>query len=225
MEQLTFELAPAGPPQLAHFLPGRNAELVALLPRFVAGRSDETGLLLWGDEGAGKTHLLRAAVALAQQENSGACFIDDPSALAASPLGAETLVAIDRIDTADAAAAAAIFTVYNALRERGGRLIAASRVPLSGLPLREDLRTRLGWGLVYEVLPLSDQDKPAAMAAFARQRGFELSPEVIDYLLAHGRRDMPALLATLIALDRASLASKRPITVPMLKSWQLKTGG
>ncbi|HKW79597.1 MAG TPA: DnaA regulatory inactivator Hda [Casimicrobiaceae bacterium] len=222
MEQLIFELAPAEPPRLANFLPGRNAELAALLPRFVAGQGDETGLLLWGDAGAGKTHLLRAAVALAGEQGGNARFVDDPGTLAASPIGAETLVAIDRVDTADAAAAAAIFTLYNALRARGGRLIAASRAPLSALPLREDLRTRLGWGLVYEVLPLADDDKPAAMAAFARQRGFGLSPEVIDYLLAHSRRDLPALLATLAALDRASLASRRPITVPLLKSWQLR---
>ena len=133
------------------------------------------------------------------------------------------VVVIDRVDTADAAAAAAIFTLYNAQKQRGGRLIAASRTPLAALPLREDLRTRLGWGLVYEVLPLSDEDKPAAMVAFADQRGFHLSADVIDYLLHHGRRDLPSLLATLAALDRASLASKRTITVPLLKAW-LKQG-
>mgnify|MGYP003693908871 CR=1 FL=1 len=69
------------------------------------------------------------------------------------------------------------------------------------------------------MLPLSDEDKPAAMVAFADQRGFHLSADVIDYLLHHGRRDLPSLLATLAALDRASLASKRTITVPLLKSW------
>jgi DnaA family protein len=87
------------------------------------------------------------------------------------------------------------------------------------LPLREDLRTRLGWGLVYEVLPLADNEKPTALAAYARQRGFALSPDVIDYLLRHGRRDMQSLLRALAALDRLSLATKRPITVPLLKGW------
>ena len=95
----------------------------------------------------------------------------------------------------------------------------ATRSPLAALPLREDLRTRLGWGLVYELTPLADADKPMALAAFAKQRGFRLSTEVIAYLLAHGRRDMPALLATLASLDRHSLATKRAITVPMLRDW------
>ncbi len=92
-------------------------------------------------------------------------------------------------------------------------------VPPARLPLRDDLRTRLGWGLVYEVVPLADADKPAALAAYARARGFALSADVIAYLLAHGRRDMPTLVATLAALDRHSLATKRPITVPPAGEW------
>ncbi|MEP6997650.1 MAG: DnaA regulatory inactivator Hda [Betaproteobacteria bacterium] len=225
MEQLIFELAPAEPPRLANFLPGRNAELVALLPRFVAGAVDETGLLIWGAAGAGKTHLLRAAIASAQEQGIAARWIAHPDELASGLIEAnDVVIVIDRVDTADASAAAAIFSLYNAQKQRRGRLIAASRTPLAALPLREDLRTRLGWGLVYEVLPLSDEDKPAAMAAFAGQRGFHLSADVIDYLLRHGRRDLPSLLATLVALDRASLASKRPITVPLLKAWLQRAG-
>jgi DnaA family protein len=112
-----------------------------------------------------------------------------------------------------------MFTLFNALQERHGRMIAATRAPLATLPLREDLRTRLGWGLVYEVFALADEDKSVALAAYAKERGFTLSGDVIDHLLRHGRRDMRSLLATLAALDRRSLAAKRPITVPMLKEW------
>ena len=92
-------------------------------------------------------------------------------------------------------------------------------MPLAALPLREDLRTRLGWGLVYELTSLADADKPLALAAYARGRGFRLTDDVIVYLLAHGRRDMGALVGALAALDRHSLATKRPITVAMLRAW------
>jgi len=87
------------------------------------------------------------------------------------------------------------------------------------MALRDDLRTRLGWGLIFEIQPLGDADKPAALTAYARQRGFGLSDDVIAYLLAHGRRDMPSLVATLAALDRHSLAVKRAVTVPLLREW------
>jgi DnaA family protein len=219
LEQLIFELAPAEPPRFGNFLPGRNRELVAALERFAEGCDGAPGFFVWGASGTGKTHLLRAAVALAG-ERGAAGYYPDPAAI---PEDVERepaeLLAVDRIDEADAAAAARIFTAYNALRQRGGRMLAASRTPLARLGLREDLRTRLGWGLVYEALGLSDDEKPAALAGYARQRGFELSAEIVDYLLRHGRRDMSSLVGAVVALDRLSLAAKRPITVPLLRDW------
>jgi len=164
--------------------------------------------------------LLRAAVALAADSGRASRYCAQPALIDADAAVLEPgLVAIDRVDEADSAAAARVFTLYNALKQSGGRVLAASRTPLAALPLREDLRTRLGWGLVYEAAVLADEEKPAALATYARQRGFDLSAEVIDYLLRHGRRDMPSLLATLAELDRLSLASKRAVTVPLLKQW------
>lgn len=218
MEQLVFELVAPEPPCLANFLPGRNAELLAVLPAFVAGRHNATGMLLWGAPASGKSHLLAAAVALARERGLTARYIAQPRELA-DDLGSETLVAVDRVEEADAAAAGRMFTLFNALQERHGRMIAATRAPLAALPLREDLRTRLGWGLVYEVFALADEDKSTALGAYAEERGFTLSRDVIDYLLHHGRRDMRSLMATLAALDRRSLAAKRPITVPMIRGW------
>jgi DnaA family protein len=220
LEQLVFELAPPEPPRLSNFLPGRNSELVAALTRFASGGASEPGLLIWGAPGTGKTHLLRAATALATEHGAETHFHEGPAAVDPDPARIRaSLVAIDRVDEADPAQAGRIFTLYNTLRQRGGRLLAASRLPLATLTLREDLRTRLGWGLVYEALPLADEEKPEALAAYARGRGFDLSTEVIDYLLRHGRRDMPSLLAALAALDRFSLSAKRPITVPLLREW------
>jgi len=217
LEQLVFELAAPEPPRMANFLPGRNRELLAALTRFAGGEMGETGFLLWGASGVGKTHLLCAALALAAEGGASTRFYATPEAAAGED--AVGVVGIDQVDKADPGAAARLFTLYNSLRERGGRLLAATRAPLAALPVREDLRTRLGWGLVYEVLPLADEEKAAALATYAAQRGFRLAPEVIDYLLRHGRRDMRTLLATLSALDRLSLAAKRPVTVPLLRQW------
>ncbi len=220
MEQLIFELAPPEPPRFSNFLPGSNDELVAALMRFSGGRDGSPGFFVWGASGTGKTHLLRAAVALAAERGAGGCYYPEPKAVPGDA-GMEgfDLLAVDRIDEADAGGAARIFTAYNALKQRGGRMLAASRMPLAALPLREDLRTRLGWGLVYEARPLTDEEKAVALSGYARERGFELSGEVIVYLLRHGRRDMGSLLAAVVALDRLSLAAKRPITVPLLRDW------
>ncbi|MEO8755371.1 MAG: DnaA regulatory inactivator Hda, partial [Casimicrobiaceae bacterium] len=62
MEQLTFELAPAEPPSFANFLAGPNTEAVATLRQLARGDVRETGILVWGAPGSGRTHLLRAVV-------------------------------------------------------------------------------------------------------------------------------------------------------------------
>jgi DnaA family protein len=94
--------------------------------------------------------------------------------------------------------------------------------PPARVALRDDLRTRLGWGLTFELRALADADKPAALLAHARQLGITLGDDVIAYLLAHGRRDMRTLLSTLAALDRHSLSTHRAITVPLLRDWMAR---
>jgi DnaA family protein len=218
MEQLTFELAPPETPTFENFLPGRNAEAVHALRRVAAGDARETGLLLWGEPAAGRTHLLRAVVTEVRAHRQ-VLYLPQWQEIPAEPPGPRALVAADDVDGSDAAAQGRLFTLYNRLRETGGHLVAAAGVPPTRLRVREDLRTRLGWGLVYEVLPLTDAEKPAALAGYARERGFALPDEVIGHLLTYGRRDMRSLVATVAALDRFSLAHKRPITVPLLRAW------
>ena len=218
MEQLTFELATPEPPSFGNFLPGSNREAVAALAKFAAGEAAETGLVLWGPPGVGKTHLLFAAADAAAGKRP-VVYCTEPGSLPADAPQPRALVLVDDVERADAAAQGRLFTVYNTLKATGGALVAAAALPPSRMPLREDVRSRLGWGLVYEVLPLADEEKPAALATYARSRGFVLGDDVIAYLLAHGRRDMTTLMATLAALDRHSLATKRPITTPLLKDW------
>jgi DnaA family protein len=126
-------------------------------------------------------------------------------------------VALDDVDRLGAAAQLAAFDLYNALREKNGALIASASAPPVQLELREDLVTRLAWGLVYQAHALSDEDKARALADHAATRGWPLSREVSDYLLTRARRDMPSLLATLEALDRYSLETRRPVTVPLVR--------
>lgn len=218
MEQLTFDLAAPAAPTFANFVAGGNAEAVAALARVAAGEVRETAVLVWGPPGAGRTHLLRAAVTAAVPRRC-ATFHADAASAPAEPPAPDALVAVDDVDRADPAAQGRLFTLFNRLQAGGGQLLAAAACPPARLPLRDDLRTRLGWGLVYEVAPLADADKPAALVRFARERGFRLADDVIAYLLAHGRRDMPSLVATLAALDRYALAGKRQVTVPLLRDW------
>ena len=96
-------------------------------------------------------------------------------------------------------------------------LVTAGAAPRA-VALRRDLATRLATGLTYRVLPLTDAEKRAALAAHAKVRGFDLSDDVSSYLLTHARRDMCSLMVALDAIDRYSLETGRPVTVPLLKA-------
>lgn len=221
-EQLILDLSRPVTPTFDNFIAGKNGELVSALRALAAGRSAERSFLLWGSPGTGKTHLLRAVVGQARARGATAEMLTSAKALLAADLeqfGRNALVAVDDVDGAPVEAQARLFTLYNVLRAAQGHLVVASAVPPARLSLREDLRTRLGWGVVQELLPLPDAEKPAALLAWAHERGFGVGAEIIAYLLARGRRDMPALLATLEALESRSLAAKRRITVPMLRDW------
>lgn len=208
-------LAEAEPPSFANFVVGANGEAVAALTAAAAGRAPGS-IVLWGAEGSGRTHLLRAfaSAAGARYVASAAALDDDDTDVRA--------VAIDDADRSDAPGQARLFTLYNAVRARGGTFVAAMDAPPARVALRDDLRTRLGWGLTFELRALADADKPAALLAHARQLGITLGDDVIAYLLAHGRRDMRTLLSTLAALDRHSLSTHRAITVPLLRDWMAR---
>jgi DnaA-homolog protein len=225
MEQLTLELATQEPPTFTNFVAGSNREVVATLRRVASGVLQETGVVLWGAPGAGKTHLLRAAVAAAVDAGRPARYLAQPTLAETSPFAPGALLCVDAVDAADADSQARLFTLYNMLAASRGQLIVAAGMAPARLALRDDLRTRLAHGLVYEIVALADTDKAQALDAYARERGFRLSTEAVDYLLVHGRRDMATLVATLAALDRHSLATKRPITVALLREWMRQHTG
>ena len=229
-EQFVLDLARAEPPTFANFVGGANREALAALAALAAGTSRESGILLWGAPGAGKSHLLRATTLAADEVLHPVLYCatpgdvpDDVLASDETPAGDDApppaLLVVDAVDRATEHDQARLFTRVNRLAAIGGKWLAAAAVPPARLALREDLRTRLALGLVLEIVPLADADKPAALAAYARERGFRLSDDVIVYLLAHGRRDMTSLVATLAALDCHSLATQRSITVPLLRDW------
>jgi DnaA family protein len=111
----------------------------------------------------------------------------------------------------------ALFDTYNQTRAANGVLLAAGNASPSQMNLRDDLATRLAWGLTYQLHPLTDEEKAQALQAHALERGMKLPDEVVDYCLRYLRRDLPSLMAFLDELDEWSLTEKRPVTVPLLK--------
>lgn len=214
MTQLLLDLRPAQPPSFDNFIVGENDELVTRL-KLLAEPGCFDALYLWGGTGSGKTHLLSAAAAYALRRRP-VLLVEAPSAaqLTAPPGG---LLIIDAVDRLDANAQVALFRILNTARLIGLGLLFAGRQPPLKLALREDLRTRLGQMLIYEIKTLNDEQKAAALRRHAIERGLRVDDNLVRYLLAHGRRDLPSLMAVLDHLDRATLERKQHATLPLLK--------
>ena len=194
MQQLVLDIGPPAAPAFDNFVAGPNAEALARVRSLADGSLREAILYLWGDPGSGRTHLLRAAERV------------NPK-----------LVIADDVEQLEAAAQQQLFAAINAARDGGAPVLAAGPRSPAGLSLREDLRTRLAWGLVYQLRPLSDAEKAEHLRAEAARRGLKLSGEVVRYLLTRFPRDLPSLNGVLDALDRYSLAAKRPVTLPLVR--------
>ena len=198
MRQLLLDFTQAPAPTFANFVHGGNAELFHALASAARGEPGERVIYMWGEPGAGKTHLAKAF------------------AQAAESCGRANWRVVDPVERLSEDEQVALFNDFNE-RAFDFLLVTANAAPRD-VAIRRDLSTRLATGLTYRVLPLTDAEKGAALAAHARTRGFALSEEVAAYLLNHARRDMGSLMAALDTLDRYSLETGRPITVPLLKS-------
>jgi DnaA family protein len=207
MRQLLLDLLPETPPSLDNFVCG-DVETLAALTGWLAGERTDTSFHLWGEAGCGRSHLLLA---------SDFVYIDALSNPALAEVGEPEELAVDNVDALDATGQIALFNHFNRLKMGGGRLLTAAIQPPKHLALREDLRTRLGSGLIYRLHPLSDAEKAEAVATQAKERALKLSPESIDYLLRHAPRDMRTLSAFVVALDRYTLEHKRAVTLPLLR--------
>lgn len=192
MKQLLLNIQPPATPSLDNFIVGQNGEAVLSLQQVLARQATTRFLYFWGSSGSGKTHLLLAAQAL------GAHIADDVHLL-------------------DAEAQIALFDTFNHLKAGEGILVSAGLHAPAQLGLRDDLTTRLAWGLVYQLQPLSDDEKASALRTHALERGMKLPDEVIAYCLRNLRRDLPSLMKTLEALDEWSLTTQKQVSVQALK--------
>ena len=230
MRQLLLQLAPPPAPTLDNFVPGRNGAALQALCDIARGAGQERFVYLWGEPGSGRSHLLRG---LAQAASAGKGLYLCATALGSvaadkilaaesankvlAAVSADKVLGMDNVQDLSPGDQIALFDLYNRVRAGAGALVASGDAAPAQLALREDLRSRLAWGLAFQLHPLSDTEKTAALREHARARALDLPEDVIAYLLRHARRDMASLIGILDALDRCSLELKRPVTLPLVR--------
>lgn len=210
MTQLALDLLQPLLPSLDNFVAGRNAEALAALRALVAHRLAERIVYLWGTPGSGRSHLLAALAVLPGGYRWTATDVVERPGVAL----------VDDVETLDASTQIALFNRLNAVRaDAACAAVVAGAEPPAQLALREDLRTRLAWGYVYQLHPLTDEEKAAALQAHAASRGVRIDADVIPFLLVQLPRDMRTLVAALDALDAWALVRKRALTLALAREW------
>jgi DnaA family protein len=213
MQQLLLQLAPPPAPTLDNFVPGRNGAALQALRDIARGEGAERFVYLWGEPGSGRTHLLRALAHAASGLEAGyACAAPENGA------DADRVHCVDDVQNCAPDDQVRLFDRYNRVRAGRGALVVSGDAAPAQLALREDLCSRLAWGLAFQLHPLSDAEKAAALRGHAGERAMALGEDVIAYLLKHARRDMASLIGILDALDRYSLEHKRPVTLPLVRA-------
>ncbi len=204
------------------FQPGSNLEPLRHLEALADGRGGIAWI--WGPHASGRTHLLQAVCARAAGSMRSACLSmpELRSAGAAALLGWAGFGALclDDLDAVvgDAAFDRALFSLFLDAQERAAVLVVSAAAAPAALHWSlADLGSRFGGSAVFQLRPLDDEDQVAALRARAGARGLELPEDAARYLQRRVPRDMASLCAVLDALDTASLAAQRRITVPFIR--------
>jgi DnaA family protein len=222
MQQIALDIGLAVPQTLDRFVPGANAGALEHLQHWVGGaRPPSVPTYLWGEPGSGKSHLLQAAAEALSQRGLRVGRLDATSVSSQSFDEGWVAVLMDDVHLYTATQQEQAFNWFvNALTPACGPprgVLAAGRLPPADLRLREDLRSRLGWGEVYALQPPDESVRRAVLRAQAHARGLVLRDDVIDYVLARFPRDLASLSALLDQLDDYALRTRRAITIPLIK--------
>lgn len=223
MKQIALDIGLATGPTLASFCAGPNAEALRHLELWVGPGNtvisrSPVPTYLWGVGGSGKTHLLRAVQDALRTQGASVGWLD--AAVQEPPEFDENwgVVLMDDVQAYNSVQQHAAFNWFVNAQTHQCWVLAAGTLPPADLKLRDDLRSRLGWGHVFQLQMLSEIERRAVLRQAADARGLFLSDDVMDFMLTRFSRDLGSLMELLNLLDGYALQTKRGITIPLIKS-------
>ena len=228
MRQIALDIGVSEGPTLANFLPGPNEAAWQHLRLWSGSGQAQSNrspvpTYLWGPAGSGKTHLLKALRTALQGAGATVGWLDaatqDPGPFEES----WAAVLLDDVHLYTAAQQQQAFNWFVQAQSRQRAVLAAGALAPAGLSLREDLRSRLGWGHLFALQALSESESREVLRRAAAARGIVLGEEVMDFLLTRFSRELGSLMELLDLIDGYALQTRRPVTIPMIRAMMDET--
>ncbi len=223
MKQMALDIGVHTLQSLDSFFAGPNMAALQHLRLWTSSiRPSPVPTYLWGDSGSGKTHLLSAVFASLKKQGLSVGWMDASKRAHLNFDESWNAVLMDDVHLYNLEQQQAAFNWFvNALTPKSGEprwVLAAGGLPPADLKLRDDLRSRLGWGHVYSLQVLTDPERRSVLRQEADSRGLFLSDEVMSYMLTRFSRDLSSLMTLLDHLDQYALQTQRAITIPLIKA-------
>lgn len=223
MKQIALDIGLQHGPSLHNFFAGPNEAVLRHLALWAdehssAATRSPVPTYLWGPHGCGKTHLLKAVRELLREQGAVVGWMDASMAHAGPYQENWAAVLLDDVHLFNAQQQHNAFTWFVQAQAHQRWVLSAGDQPGALLPVRDDLRSRFGWGHVFGLVLLSEPERRAVLRRAADARGVFLGDEVMDFMLTRFSRDLGSLMELLDLLDGYALQTKRAITVPLIRA-------
>ena len=214
----------AAQPNFDNLIIGDNDEIMQSVKALIDGQLLLPSVFVWGEKGAGKSALLQAAAAYADDIDAPAYTVAAGGGLRSGvvALADSGTLLIDDVGALDAESEMNLFDWLSGAdtdAPNRRRILATSDAAPARLPLREEVTTRLANGLVFKLRHLVADDAQSALASCARRRGLSLSDSVLELLMTHLPRDLESLTSVLDELDDFFMTQKKEVTPWRVKRW------
>ncbi len=196
-----------------------NADAVAWLDLWP--KWPGAGLVIYGPEGCGKSHLT-----CVWQEMTGAQRFDADNvgelSLQASDIESNAVI-LENLD--QGIDENGLLHFYNFVVERRGHLLLTARTPPKEWPMDlPDLRSRISALPAVAVLPPDDELLTGILIKLFADRQLTVAKEVVLYIVPRMERSFIAAHDLVTRLDSLALSERRRITVPLVRRILEETG-
>ena len=179
-------------------------------------------LALAGPARAGKTHLAHVWMHASGARIVEAATLDDQASESLAAHGMAVVEDVDRLPEGPAGMRAerALLHLHNLLAAQGGVLMVTGRTAPARWPVQlPDLASRLQAMPLARIPAPDDALLASVMVKLFADRQLSASPEAVHYLVRRMGRSIAEAERIVAALDRLSLATRRPVTRSMAASF------